>query len=185
MNVFRNRWLLFSFLLYAGSLAVLWRNPMFELGETIFVFVLFVVVFPILAWVATIRAQRLPFDHQPSGREMATLVLYFVGLSLYLIGGPQFIDGLLPAAWVSDERIKFFVALAKKLIVFVFIPYALFRSFFNCSLKDFGLSREGLRQLCKSHLPVVITLSAAIIVFQYFSGARPRRFGKASSVHIN
>lgn len=183
MKIPGNRWVILGILLYAACLAVLSRNPVFGVGEALFVFVLFVVVFPLLSWVSTLRAKPLSTDHQPGANEMILLVVYFVALSLYLIGGPQFIDGLLPRPWIDDERIKFFVNLGRKMIVFVLIPLALFRFAFGAPLKSFGISREGLTQLRKSHLMVVLILSAAILVFQYFMGgaAAPIRQGEFSA----
>src|SRR5256885_796362 len=115
MKIMGNRWVIFGILLYAACLAVLSRNSAFSVGEALFVFVLFVVVFPLLAWVSTLRAKPLSTDYQPGANEMILLVVYFVALSLYLIGGPQLIDRLLPQAWIDNERIKFFVNMAKKL----------------------------------------------------------------------
>ena len=43
----------------------------------------------------------------------------FVALSFFLAFGPQALDSWLPPDWIASERIKFFITLAKKLIVFV------------------------------------------------------------------
>ena len=106
------------------------------------------------------------------------LTAYVVLLSLYLIGGPQWIDQHLPHSWIDSARIKFFVGLAKKLLVFVIIPFAIFRFGFGYRVRDFGIQREGLRALCGSHLPVVLVVGGAFLCFQYFfsgGGAAFRR----------
>ncbi|HZR05040.1 MAG TPA: CPBP family intramembrane glutamic endopeptidase [Candidatus Udaeobacter sp.] len=89
-------------------------------------------------------------------------------MSVYLIGGPQWIDHHLPSAWIDSERIKFFITLAKKLIVFVAIPFAIFRFGFGYRICDFGIQREGLRALGGTHLPVVLVVGGSFVAFQYF-----------------
>ena len=73
-----------------------------------------------------------------------------------------------------------FIVLARKLIVFVAIPYILFRALFGYRWRDFGLQIAGVRALGGNHLPVVLLLSAAILLFQYFlgGGAAPLRRGE-------
>jgi hypothetical protein len=58
---------------------------------------------------------------------------------LALFGGPQWIDQHLPSFWIDSLRIKFFVSLAKKLVVFVAIPFAIFRFGFGYRIRDFGI----------------------------------------------
>jgi len=72
------------------------------------------------------------------------------------------------------------VALARKLIVFVAIPFVLFRIIFGYRWSDFGLQFAGLKALAGNHLPVVLVLSAIILLFQYFAGtgAAPIRRGE-------
>jgi len=168
--------------LYAVGLAVLWQNKNFEPGGALIVLFLFGLIFPALAWLATIRAVPLSISVRPSGCEMLVLAGFIVGLSIYLIGGPQWIDHHLPEAWTDSSKIKLFVTLAKKLIVFVAIPFAVFRFAFSYRLRDFGIQFQGLRALAGSHLPVVLVVGSALVAFQYFvgSGAAPVRHGNFS-----
>jgi len=168
--------------LYAVGLAVLWQNKNFEPGGALIVLFLFGLIFPALAWLATIPAVPLSISIRPSGCEMLVLAGFIVGLSIYLIGGPQWIDNHLPEAWTDSSKIKLFVTLAKKLIVFVAIPFAVFRFAFSYRLRDFGIQFQGLRALAGSHLPVVLVVGSALVAFQYFvgSGAAPVRHGNFS-----
>ena len=168
--------------LYAVGLAVLWQNKNFEPGGALIVLFLFGLIFPSLAWLATIRAVPLSISVRPSGREMLVLAGFIVALSIYLIGGPQWIDNHLPEAWTDSSKIKLLVTLAKKLIVFVAIPFAVFRFAFSYRLRDFGIQFQGLRALAGSHLPVVLVVGSALVAFQYFvgSGAAPVRHGNFS-----
>ncbi len=104
------------------------------------------------------------------------LILYACAFASLLrnrsfIGGPQWIDQHLPHPWVDSARIRFFIGLAKKLIVFVAIPFAIFRFGFGYRVRDFGIQREGLRALRGSHLPVVLVVGGAFLCFQYFASS--------------
>ena len=108
-------------------------------------------------------------SHSGSGAsKLIVLSGYIIALSLYLIGGPQWIDQHLPSEWTDSLRIKSVITLAKKLIVFVAIPFAIFRFSFGYRVRDFGVQREGLRALRGSHLLVVLVVGGVFAAFQYF-----------------
>ena len=181
-----NSVLIVGLLLYAVSFAVLLQNRNFEPGSALIVLVLFGIIFPALAWLATLRAVPLSISVHPTAREMFVLVACIVALSLYLIGGPQWINNHLPQSWIDSARIKFFITLAKKLIVFVLIPFAIFRFAFGYRLRDFGIQREGLRALCRNHLLMVLVVGGALLAFQFFLGnaAAPIRQGKFTAYQL-
>jgi membrane protease YdiL (CAAX protease family) len=164
----RNRILIGGLILYACAFAVLLRNKSFEVSDAIVVLIAFGIVFPFIAWIATRRAIQLSISIHPRTSELIVLVVYVLILSVYLISGPQWIDQLLPSSWIDSVRIKFFVTLAKKLIVFVVIPFAIFRFGFGYRIRDFGIQREGLCALRHSHLLVVLVVGGAFLAFQYF-----------------
>jgi membrane protease YdiL (CAAX protease family) len=117
---------------------------------------------------------------------MLVLAGYIIALSIYLIGGPQWIDNHLARAWIDSAQIKFLVTLAKKVIVFVAIPFMIFRFLFGCRARDFGIQVAGLRSLGRNHLPVILLVGGALIAFQYFLGgeAAPLRQGKFTSYQL-
>jgi len=140
---------------------VLARNKEFQPAESIIVLVLFGIVLPLLAWFATRWAKPLNLASAQSGREVLLVLGLLIGLAIYLIHGPQAIDALLPRAWAGSPQIHFFVTMTKKLLILVLLPFAAFRILFGYKWRDFGLQVAGLRELVRSHLPVVLVLCAA------------------------
>jgi membrane protease YdiL (CAAX protease family) len=185
-NLFTNRWFLFAIALYSAALLVLSRRPEFSLSDTLVELAIFGFAFPLLAWFTTRRARRFTVDVHPTGTEMLVLAGYILALSVYLAFGPQTIDSWLPRDWVASDRIKFFVTLVKKLLVFVAFPLVIFGRGFRCSLRNFGFQTAELRELFRSHLPLVLISCIAILAFQYFlgGGAAPLREGKFSGEQL-
>jgi membrane protease YdiL (CAAX protease family) len=185
-NLFANPWLVFGIAAYAASLALLWRNKVFGREDAISELVLFGFIFPLVAWLGTLRARPLTLFVRRSAGEMIVLALCLAIVALYLIWGTAISDALLPADWMASPRMKFLVIFFRKLIVFVAIPFLLFRFLFGYRWRDFGLQWEGLRALKGNHLAVVIVLSAAILLFQYFlgQGAAPIRHGELSAAQL-
>ena len=164
----RNRFLIGGLILYACAFAGLLRNKSFDATGAAVVLFVFGIAFPLIGWVATRRAVPLSVSVKPGKAQLVVLIAYIVALSLYLIGGPQWIDQHLPSSWIDSVRIKFFITLARKLIVFVAIPFAIFRFGFGYRIRDFGIQREGLRALRRGHLPVVLVVGGVFVAFQYF-----------------
>jgi membrane protease YdiL (CAAX protease family) len=182
-NIVTNPWALFGMAAYALSLALLWRNNVFSREDAISELVLFGFAFPLLAWLGTWRGRPLTLAVRRSSREMILLGFCLAVIAAYLIWGSALSDALLPAAWITSPRVKFFVILVRKLTLFVLVPFALFRFLFGYRWRDFGLQWGGLRALAGNHLAVVLLLSAVILLFQYFLGlgAAPIRRGELSA----
>lgn len=143
-------------------------NKNFETAGALVVLVVFGIVLPLIAWVTTRHAIPLSISVRSGAPELIVLVAYLIAVSLYLVGGPQWIDQHLPTTWTESPQIKFVITLAKKLFVFVIIPFAIFRFAFGYRIRDFGIQRQGLRALCGNHLPVVLVMGGLLVAFQYF-----------------
>jgi len=182
-TLFTNPWFLLAIGLYLAALAALSRRPEFSLSDVLLELFILGIGFSLLAWWSTARAQPLVIAQHPNRMEMLGLGAYVAALSVYLAFGPQAIDSWLPPDWIASERIKFFITLGRKLIVFVVLPFALFGPLCGYGVCDFGWQKAGLRELIRSHLPVVLVVGSALLAFQYFLGgaAAPIREGKFSA----
>jgi membrane protease YdiL (CAAX protease family) len=185
-NIFGNLWVLLGLAAFGVSLAVLWRHPNFGREDAISGLIIFGIVFPLLAWAATIRARPLELPERRSSGELGLLLVCLVVVTLYLIWGSALSELLVPATWLESPRVKSFVVLGRKLIVFVAIPFLLFRIIFGYRWRDFGVQWAGLKALGGNHLLVVLVLSAVILLFQYFAGtgAAPIRRGEFTASQL-
>jgi len=182
LSLLKNRAFLLAIVLYLVSVLILSRRPAFSLSEALLELLIFGLAFSLLAWWLTRRARALAVAQHPIRGEMIGLLLYVLAVSIYLVFGPQWIDSWLPRDWIDSERIRFVVSLTRKLIVFVLLPFVFFGPLCGYKLGDFGWQKAGLRELGRSHLAVVLVLSAAILAFQFYlgGGAAPIRQGKLS-----
>jgi membrane protease YdiL (CAAX protease family) len=178
-GIFTNVWVLAGLAAFGASLALLWRHPGFGRQDALGGIIIFGIIFPLIAWATTLRARPLPIAERRSGGEMALLFVCLALVTLYLIWGAALSETLISADWASP-RTKFLIVLVRKLVVFVGIPFLLFRLIFGYRWRDFGLQPAGLRALAGNHLVVVLVLSALILLFQYFAGtgAAPIRRGE-------
>ena len=185
-NIFGNVWALFGIGALAVSLAILWRHPNFGREEAIGGLIIFGIIFPLLAWVTTLRARPLELPERRSSGELWLLLACLVLVTLYLIWGSALSEALIPASWLASPLAKSFIVLARKLIVFVAIPFLLFRILFGYRWRDFGIQWAGLKAMAGKHLLVVLVLSAVILLFQYFmgTGAAPIRRGEFNASQL-
>jgi hypothetical protein len=147
----RNRILIGGVILYVCAFAVLLPNKSFDAKGAVVVLIVFGIAFPLIAWITARRAVSLSISVKPSKSELIVLTGYIILLSVYLIGGPQWIDQHLFSSWAESARTKFFITLAKKLIVFIAVPFAIFRFGFGYRIRDIGIQREGLQALRRNH----------------------------------
>jgi membrane protease YdiL (CAAX protease family) len=183
LKLLKNPGFLLGLGLYLLALIILSQRPEFSAVDALMELLIFGFGFSLLAWLTTRHAKPLVVAAYPTGGEMIALVAYVLAVSIYLVFGPQWVDSWLPHQWVTSDRARFFVSLSRKLIVFVLLPFFLFGPLCGYRLSDFGWQKAGVRELWRSHLPVVVIVSAAILAFQFFlgGGAAPIRAGKLTT----
>lgn len=186
INLLTNKWLIGGILVYFASLAILFQSENYSAEEAIFALLIFGLFFSIVAWLTTKWAKPLEFSISPTVKEMLFVTGYIVFLFLYLIFGVSAINHLLPKTWLENDQIFFVVGIVKKLLVFVIIPYFLFKKLFGYSAKDFGFQRAAITEFFKSHLPVALIMSILLLLLNYFigNGAKPIRNGEFSTQQI-
>ena len=141
--------------------------------------------FSFIAWLLTQNIQPGLTDKLTFKNEGLVLIVLTGWIVLYITYGGTFINNLLPKNLQDNEQIQFFIVIARKLIVFVIVPYLVYRAF-GFSLKDFGLKVSLQNIFTKKNMLVFIVLSACILLFQYFfsNGAKPLREGQFNASQL-
>ncbi len=111
-------------LAYAGSLFVLQREPGFSLVEPLFLFAMLGVVFPLLAWLCTLK-RDLATAPLPEPHQLPRVLVYLAVFALAILGwGFTAINTTFP-----DEPLQSIVQVAVKLVTMVVLPAWLFLGF--------------------------------------------------------
>jgi membrane protease YdiL (CAAX protease family) len=184
LSALRNRYVIFYLLIYLASLLILHIEFHLPWMDLLPVFLRFGVAFSTMAWLLVKDwsgvADKSTFKYE--SLFIVALILYFI---FYVTYGTTLINKLLPAsildiAWQTD-----LVVLLKKLVVFVIIPFGLYK-LFGFSLADFGLRQTARQIFNRKAVLIFIVLSVAVLLFQYFfsSGAKPVRDGQFSAAQL-
>jgi membrane protease YdiL (CAAX protease family) len=146
---------------YAIFLAWMHRTERFDLGEPLLVLGIVGVGFTVIAWLLTRRVTPFPFSVRQPARETLLLAVYLVGLAAFIAWGFSAIDRAVPAQPAQSAAI-----LGAKLIVFVFIPLALFRALWGYRFQDFFSPSPEWRR----HVLPCLGMTAVLILFQLVFG---------------
>lgn len=163
-------------------LAVLYLHIFFKqpLADFLTVFLVPGVAFSLMA--------RLLLKNQPISplqaafkNEAVVLVLLLAWIVVYITWGAALINQLLPVSWIENEKINSLIIMLRKLLVFVAVPWLVYRSF-GFSREDFGLKNSPVKIFSRKGIVCFILLSVAVLLFQFFlsNGSKPVRDGAFS-----
>ena len=171
--------------IYIGSLVYVGSHGG-SLEEPLFGLLILGVGFSALAWFATRRAAPLPPAAGPARHERLLVFLSLLIVCLWLVSGREWSAAILLGAGANSGVALDLVTLAGKVIAFVMIPVFLLRVIGGQNWAGLGFTGAAFTELRRSHLPVVLAVSGAILLFQFFigSGAAPLRNGELGLVQI-
>lgn len=184
LSVFRNRYVIAYLAIYLISLSVLYFQFHQPLMDLLPVFLCVGFAFSIIAWLL-VKDIPAAFDKPAFKNEalvIGALILYFL---FYVTYGTSLINKLLPASVLDIRWKNDFVVLIKKLVVFVVIPFFIYKSF-GFSVKDFGLKPGPGQIFSRRNIFIFLVLSVAVLLFQFFlsGGARPVREGQFTGMQL-
>lgn len=177
-RLLRNRYFQFFLCIYitsAGLLTVKFHQP---LADAAVVLLSFGIAFPLLAWILTEKESSYRIEKAVLKNELLIILFVVLFILWYITFGTSQINQLIPEGVRSVGWKNSIAVLVKKILVFVFIPFSIYK-LVGFSIKDFGFLPGTKALFSKQNILVFSILSLAVILFQYFlsEGARPVREG--------
>jgi membrane protease YdiL (CAAX protease family) len=161
--------------LYLLAVVTLAATGVYSLAEPLFMLAIFGIALPGLAYVLCRRVEPLRVSASGDHREIvATFAL--VGLvTLYLVWGSDWIDAVVYRMFDETPRFEFFLTIAKKVLVFVVIPYAVLSISFGYRWRDFGFVPKIGSALTPPVLRLIAVFFLVYLGIQFLVGqaARP------------
>jgi membrane protease YdiL (CAAX protease family) len=180
MPLFRNKYFLFGLLVYIA--AIVYLHFVFEqpFSDFLTAFIILGAGFSFIAWLFT-KDLKMPFYKPAVKNEAWLLTALVVWIILYITYGGNLINEAIPKSWIDNEQMNSFVILIRKLVVFVAVPFLIYKAF-GFSLKDFGARNTAVKFFSRRGLLLLTVLSIAALLFQYFlgNGSKPVRNGEFS-----
>ncbi|MEO6456087.1 MAG: hypothetical protein ABIN97_18545, partial [Ginsengibacter sp.] len=182
--LYKNKYFIGGLFIYI--VALLYLHLVFQLPLTAFLEVFFIVgiSFSCIAWVLT-KNFAAPFHFPVIKKEGWLLLILVAWIAFYITYGGDLINKLIFKTWLNNPGLAKIIIFLKKLAVFVFIPFTVYKSL-GFTLKDFGLKNNDVKFSDKKSILVLVVLSIAVLLFQYFlgNGSKPLRAGQFSSVQL-
>ena len=147
---------------YAGSLAVLARDPSFAAGESVGALLIFGLLFAGAGWLATRGVVPRPVAVRAPGREMLAITVYLALFAVLVLG---WMFTVVRDA-VTDGRAEDLAILAVKLVTMVALPAWLFTGFGYSWRELLGLHRFDGKLWRALAIMAVLLLALQLVVGQ-------------------
>lgn len=112
-------------------------------------------------------------------KEPVIIILLIAWIALYIMYGGHFIDQLISAPLLQNPQAYFFLVLARKLLVFVLVPFLLYAKL-GFSLKDFGMGLSVKEIFTRKNSIIFLLFSIAVLFFQFYFSTGGRNFRNES-----
>ena len=144
------------------------------------VFIIPGVIFSLIAWLLLREEQMVP-PRSAIKNEVWILSALIAWIILYITWGATFVNQFIPESWIANEKINSFIVLVRKLLVFVAVPWLVYKSF-GFTGEDLGVKNTLVKLFSRKGLFVFIVLSTAAVLFQFFlsNGSKTVRNGEFS-----
>jgi membrane protease YdiL (CAAX protease family) len=144
------------------------------------VFIIPGVVFSLIAWLL-LRDKQMMLPRSAIRNEAWILIALLAWIILYVIWGRTFINQFIPDSWIANEKINSFIIIVRKLLVFVAVPWLVYRSL-GFTGEDFGAKNTLVKLFSRKGVFVFTILGTAAVLFQFFlsNGSKPLRNGEFS-----
>jgi membrane protease YdiL (CAAX protease family) len=171
---------------YLGAIAWLAARDVYPIEEALGILLVLGLVFPLLAWGLLRGSDAVSYAPAPASTRTNVVVFSLLALvTCYLTVGAGPLEAVLPRAWLAPGPHEI-VALLRKLIVFVALPWAAMRVLLRWRVSDFGLGVAALRAMWGRQGVATLVLALGLGAFQWFvgQGAAPLRAGELAGATL-
>jgi membrane protease YdiL (CAAX protease family) len=160
---------------YLIAVVTLTATGVYSPAEPLFMLAIFGVALPGAAHILCRRIQPVRVVASGSHREIIVTFTLVVLVTLYLVWGSDWIDLAVYRVVKETPRFDFFLTIAKKVLVFVIIPYAVLSMWFGYRWRDFGFVLPVRNTLTPRVLRLIVVFFLLYLAIQFLVGqaARP------------
>jgi uncharacterized protein len=168
--------------IYFGNLFLASALNLYNTDEVFGILLIVGFLFSVVSYVITRKSKPIIGEVRYSKNEIYVLIALQIYISVALIFGNR-IFFLYP---VDLSKTKEVVTIFRKVLLFVVIPFLVYRQLFKFRLSDFGLSTNWKLIFNKNSVLVFIVISTMVLLLNYFggSGAKPIRDGLYTSTQL-
>lgn len=158
----------------------------FPIEETISIFIVLGCIFSPIAFFISKNAQPIIEKTPLQKQELWILFSLFVFVSVSLIFGYKSLLFFLPTALQESLTIKEIASIIFKVLVFVIIPFFVYKLLYQFNWQQFGLSSNLTSVFQKKTLVIFIIMASMFLCLQWFAGkaAAPLREGEFSEIQL-
>lgn len=155
---------------YVVAMVALTLKGVYPLAEPIFVLAVFGIVLPSIALALSRRCSPLSVRVEARNREILTTFALVAFIVLYLVWGSDRVDALIFRHVDETPRLEFFLTIAKKLVVFVLVPYIVLSRAFGYRWRDFGFVKDWRTAFRPPYLVLMLVFFALYLAIQFLAG---------------
>jgi membrane protease YdiL (CAAX protease family) len=186
MALFRNPYFLSFGLIYVVAVVTLATTGVYSLAEPIFMLLIFGILLPGIAYFLCRKCEPLLTRVQASRREIQVTFVLVAFIAAYLVWGGELLNAVI-YRWVDESpRVDFFLIIAKKVLVFVLIPYWVLSRGFGYRWQDFGFVKNVRSAFTPPYLALMAVFFFLYLGIQFLLGqaAQPLFRGEFSTLAI-
>ena len=168
--------------IYFGNLLLAAKLNLFDTGEVLSVFFIIGVVFSVVSYYLTKNSTPITERSGYRKNEIYVLAGLLIFVSITLIFG----NNIIFTGSANPGKTKEAATLLRKVLIFVVIPFIIYRQLFRFGLTDFGLSTRWKLVFTGRNLLIFIVISSMFVLLNYFAGngAKPIREGLFSTTQL-
>lgn len=182
-TLLKNPYFIAYSVLYCIVLVLMAFIEHFQVSQAIAVVLIIGILFTSVAYFPSKSSEVLSLSKPVQNREGIALISLLIYYTLSLTFGIEQIKTLLSPLYLESLKVKELITMSYKLILFVVIPFLVYRFIYSFNLIDFGLRIRLKDFFNRKNIVILLSMFFVLFVFQFFlgNGGKPFREGLISS----